>query len=81
MSTTVYLDDVSLPPLVGVHIANHLARLARASDLLALSLVLERAEGFVEGVEASRALTPAAIEALFVAIDNAGKARLAELGP
>lgn len=75
MSATDFLDEVSLPPLIRTHTAHHLARLERAADLYALELAQERAEGFVEGVEATRALTPTTIEALFIALDNAANER------
>ena len=76
---TNILDDASLPPLIRVHIANNLLRVARAPDLEKLDLALEHAEGFVEGVEASRALNSAAIQALFVVLEHAGSARREEL--
>jgi len=75
MSATDFLDEVSLPPLIRTHTAHHLARLERAADLHALERAQERAEGFVEGVEAARALTPATIEALFIALNNAADER------
>ncbi|ARB27272.1 hypothetical protein ATI14_4153 [Pseudomonas tolaasii NCPPB 2192] len=81
MSATDYFDDVSLPVLIRTHTASHLARMARAPDLLTLSFAVERAEGFVEGVEAARGLTPATIEALLVLLDNAAKVRRQELTP
>lgn len=80
MSTTDCLDDVSLPPLIRVQVASHLARIERAADSLALSLVVERAEGFIEGVEAARTVNAATIEALFLAIDTMGNTRRVELG-
>lgn len=81
MSAPNYLDDASLPPLIRTHAASHLARFARAKDLLILGLAVERAEGFVEGVEAARGLTPASIEALFIAVEEAAAARRRELTP
>ena len=80
MSITDYLDDVSLPPLIRVQVATYLSRIERAADPLALSLAVERAEGFVEGVEAARALNAATIEALFLAIDTIGNTRRVEMG-
>ena len=71
MSAVFSLNGISLPDLIRTKLANHLARLDRAADLHALELAQERAEGFVEGVEAARALTPATIEALFIAVDVA----------
>lgn len=75
MSGVYSLSAISLPDLIRTKLANHLARLARAADLHALELAQERAEGFVEGIEAARALTPATIEALFIAIEEATAAR------
>jgi len=79
LSALDYLADTSLPPGIRTHIENHLVRLARAKDQLTLSLATERAEGYVEGVESARALTPATVEALYVAVDNAATARQLEL--
>ena len=79
MSGAFSLSGISLPDLIRTKLANHLARLERAEDLRALELAQERAEGFVEGVEAARALTPATIEALFIAVDVAATARRQEL--
>lgn len=76
---TDIIDDASLPPLIRVHTANNLLRVARAPDLEKLDLAIEHAEGFVEGVEAARALNSAAIESLFVALEHAGSARREEL--
>lgn len=81
MSGADELSGVSLPDLIRTKLANHLARLERVMDLRALELAQERAEGFVEGVEAARALTPATIEALFIAVDEAAAARRRELTP
>lgn len=75
MSGADALSGVSLPDLIRTKLANHLARLERVTDFRTLELAQERAEGFVEGVEAARALTPATIEALFMAIDGAASGR------
>lgn len=68
-------DDVSLPPLIRVHFASNLQRIARATGLSQLDLAIERAEGFVEGVEAARALNVTTIEALFLAVEQVGLTR------
>lgn len=81
MSGVFSLNGVSLPDLIRTKLANHLARLGRVTDLHALELAQERAEGFVEGVQAARALTSATIEALFIAVDVAATARREELTP
>lgn len=75
MSAVFSLNGVSLPDLIRTKLAHHLARLGRAADLHALALAQERAEGFVEGVEAAGALTRASIEALFIAVDVAATER------
>lgn len=75
MSGAFSLNGMSLPDLIRTQLGNHLARLERVEDLHALELAQERAEGFVEGVEAARALTPATIEALFIAVDVAATER------
>ncbi|CRM37712.1 hypothetical protein [Pseudomonas sp. 37 R 15] len=81
MSDVFSLNGVSLPDLIRTKLANHLARLGRVADLRALELAQERAEGFVEGVQAFRGLTPATIEALFIAVGVAATARREELTP
>lgn len=70
-----------LPHAIRIKVAQHLACIERAEDLRALELAQERAEGFVEGVEAACALTSATIEALFIAVEEAAAARRAELTP
>lgn len=79
MSAVFSLNGVSLPDLMRTKLSNHLARLDRAANMHALELAHERAEGFVEGVEAARALTPATLEALFIAVEEAALARRLEL--
>ena len=81
MSVVFSRNGVSMPDLVRTKLANHLARLGRAADVHALALAQERAEGFVEGVEAARALTPATIEGLFIAVEDAAARRRRELAP
>lgn len=79
MSIIFSISGISLPDLIRTKLANHLARLNRAVDLQTLDLVRERAEGFVEGVEAARALTPSTIETLFIAVEEAAARRCLEL--
>jgi hypothetical protein len=81
MSGVFSMSAISLPDLIRTKLGNHLARLGRVTDLRALELAQERAEGFVDGVEAARALTPATIEGLFIAVDEAAAARRRELTP
>lgn len=61
--------------------ANYLARLGGATDLHALKLAQERAEGFVEGVVAARSINPATTAALFIAVKEAAARRQRELTP
>lgn len=81
MSGVFSLSTYSLPDLIRTKLGNHLARLGRAADPHALELAQERAEGFVEGVEAARVLTPATIEALFIAVDVAAAERRQVMTP
>lgn len=73
------LEGISLPDLIRTQLTHHLARLDHAEDLHALEQAQECAQGFVEGVEASRALTAASIEVLFILIDDAVSERRQEL--
>lgn len=75
MSGVFSLNGMNLPDSIRAPLAQHLARIERAEDLHALERAQERAEGFVEGVEAARALTAASIEALFIAVDAAATER------
>ena len=68
-----------LPYAIRLKVAQHLARIEQAVDLHALELAQERAQGFVEGIEAAGALTAATIEALFIAFDNLATERRQEL--
>lgn len=81
MSVVFSRNVVSMPDLVRTKLANHLARLGRAAHLHTLALSQECAEGYVEGVEAARALTPAMIEELFIAVEEAAARRRRVLGP
>lgn len=81
MSFSQQLDAISLPPGLRTKMQNHLSRLGHAEDLHALELAQARAQGFVEGVETARALTPATIEALYIAVENVAAVRRRELTP
>jgi hypothetical protein len=81
MSDVFSLNGMALPDIIRTNLANHLAHLGRATDVLALALALERAEGFVEDIQAARALTPATVEGLFIALDVAASMRRRELAP
>jgi hypothetical protein len=71
MNDTHKLAQMNLPTLIQSRVASHLERIARAADNPSRMLAGERAAGFVEGLEAARALTPATIEALFLIFDDA----------
>lgn len=77
MSAVFSPDGMSLPESIRAPLAQHLGRIERAEDLHAQ----ERAEGFVEGVEAARALTAASTEALFIAVEEAASERRQGLTP
>jgi len=79
VSDLYLLNGISLPDLVRTKIAIQLTRLGRVADLRDLELAREHAEGFVAGVQSTRALTPMTIEALFIAIDVAATMRRGEL--
>lgn len=79
MTFADYLEDVSLPPAIRSKAQNYLASLTRADDAVSLRLAIERAVGFVEGVDAARALTAASIESLFIVIDTVASVRRGEL--
>ena len=79
MSLLNALFIVALPPLIRSETATHLGRLLVAADAHALELAQARARGFVEGLELAKALEPATIEALHVAVEDAAAARLKEL--
>lgn len=79
MSGADHLAGLPLPSLVKTHSLKHLQRIERAADKPAALFALERAEGFVEGLEVSGALNPGTIEALYMAVDGMATARLVEL--
>lgn len=70
MKDSIALDQMNLPPVIQRRAEAYLETIARADDIMSLKLATERAAGFVEGLEAARALTPATIEALFLLFDE-----------
>lgn len=64
------LEDLTLPPSFHSKLAAHVQRVSAAQSEADIRLAVERAEGFVEGLEAARCLTPATIEALFIIIEG-----------
>lgn len=72
-------NGFSLPVLIRTRLANHLAGLVCCGDIHALALLQERAEGFLEGVEAARVLTSDTLKALSIAIEVAAARRRQEL--
>lgn len=79
MSGADQLFGMTLPSRIKIHTLKHLERIGRAADKQGVLLAVERAEGFVEGLEVSGALNPGTIEALYVAVDGMATERLAEL--
>lgn len=79
MSAAEQLAALVLPSRVRTHTEQHLARLNRAGYVVDVQHALERAEGFVEGLEVAGALNPRSIEALYLLVDEAAQARLAAL--
>ncbi|MCF5545083.1 hypothetical protein [Pseudomonas salomonii] len=71
MNDTQNLVEMNLPPLIQSRATSHLERIARADDNASRKIAGERAAGFVEGLEAARAITPATIEALFLLFESA----------
>lgn len=71
----------NLPPRIRDHALTHLNGLIMAPDVEALEREHMSADGFIEGLAAARVLTPATIQALYVAIDQVATDRLKELGP
>ncbi|MBX6511287.1 hypothetical protein BTW15_27725 [Pseudomonas syringae pv. tomato] len=70
---------VHLPHGVRIKVDEHLACVEQAPNLHALELAQERAQGFIEGVEAAGVLDAARIETLLDAVDNAATDRRQEL--
>jgi hypothetical protein len=75
------LSGIVLPSRVQTHTEKHLARLMRALTAVDVHRALERAEGFVEGLEVAGALNPGTIEALYTAVDKVAESRLLALQP
>jgi hypothetical protein len=76
MSGADHLAGLSLPSRIRTHTITHLGRIERSENKAGVLFALERAEGFVEGLEVSGALNPATIEALYFAVDGMATARL-----
>ncbi|RDS91737.1 hypothetical protein [Pseudomonas fluorescens] len=79
MSILKGLGLFNLPPLIRDHAMTHLGRLIIAADAQTLDREQVSADGFVEGLAAARAVTPASIEALYLAIEHIAADRLKEL--
>ncbi|MBX9404840.1 hypothetical protein K5E40_04005 [Pseudomonas baetica] len=65
------LEDLELPLVLQSKIGGHVRRVSDAQGEADIRLEVERAEGFVEGLEAARCLNPATIEALFIIVESA----------
>lgn len=79
MTGLITLSGTHLPDMIRAQASIHLSRLGRAQDLHALLIAVERAEGFIEGVEASGILATSTVENLSLIFQNAGAARRLEL--
>lgn len=75
----ITLSGTNLPDMIRAQASIHLSRIKRAQDLHALRMAVERAEGFIEGVEASGILATSTVEHLSLIFQNAGAARRLEL--
>lgn len=64
------LEDLTLPQSLQSKISSLVRRVADAQGDVDIRMAVERAEGFVEGLEAARCLTDATIEALFIIIES-----------
>lgn len=80
MSILKGLGLFNLPPRIRHHALTHFNRMTLATDAQALTIEQMGADGFIEGLAAARALPPATIEALYLAIGQIGADRLKELG-
>ncbi|QXQ21407.1 hypothetical protein [Pseudomonas tolaasii] len=81
MSILKGLGLFNLPPRIRDHALKHLNLLITAPDAQTLEHEHMSADGFIEGLAAARALTPATIEALYEAINQVAADRLKELDP
>lgn len=81
MSVVFSRNGVNMPDLVRTKLANYLARLCRTGGVHTLALSLERAEGFVERVEAGLTLPSATVKALLIAIEEPAADRHRALMP
>lgn len=79
MSILDGLGIANLPPTIRIGAANHLAKLLLADTPRSLRLALERARGFVEGVDLARALNRTTVDTLLVAIEHVAAGRSREL--
>lgn len=79
MSNDDVLGGIVLPSRVRTHTEKHLARLRRAEHSYDVHKALERAEGFVEGLEVCGALNPHTVEALYNLVDRVAAVQLETL--
>ena len=73
------IDQISLPKGVGAHASKLLDVITGASTLDDLNRAGGKAEGFVLGLEASKAIKSQVAESLYVAYDDAATHRASEL--
>ena len=65
------IENLELPQVLQSKIGGHVRRVSDAQGEADIRMAVERAEGFVEGLEAARCLNPATIEALFIIVESA----------
>ena len=73
------IDQISLPKGVGSHAAKLLDAITGASTHEELNRAGGKAEGFVLGLEATKAIKSKIAESLYVAYDDAASNRAGEL--
>ena len=73
------MDGITLSPKIEREADNLLAQIARADSMIVAAKAGARAEGFVLGLESTRALTDATIDRLYVIFDSATENRFKEL--
>ncbi|WP_339530372.1 hypothetical protein [Pseudomonas mucidolens] len=73
------IDQISLPKGVGPHAAKLMDAITGADTKADLNRAGGKAEGFVLGLESTKAIKSQVAESLYVAYDDAASHRLSEL--
>ena len=73
------IEQISLPKGVGPHAGKLFDAITQASNVEDLNRAGGKAEGFVLGLESTKAIKSQVAEALYVAFDDAASARAAQL--